>query len=204
MSGITKKHIIVAVVLAILGIVTVLLLLKFMKGNPVNICIFQEENVEYTGDLYQMDDTTLKLKDGTELKLEVITYYPEQKELQFGFTLAESDSLKDKLPYTIELTDAVAGTSVSKEPFFISEVRDGQYCYRTVFREAAIDVEKSQDLLLTIKDEKGTELYSDIFISEKTLFTAKPFSAIDSRDIFKATLGSENDSSAGDSSSNAA
>lgn len=198
MSGITKKHIIVAVVLAILGIVTVLLLLKFMKGNPVNICIFQEENVEYTGDLYQMDDTTLKLKDGTELKLEVITYFPEQKEFQFGFTLPESDSLKDKLPYTIELTDT-AGVSVSKEPFFISEVRDGQYCYRTVFRDAEIDVEKSQDLTLTIQDENGTELYSEVFISEKTLFTAKAFSAIDSREIFKATLGSEGDSSSSDS-----
>ena len=196
MSGIDKKHIVVAVILAILGVITVLLLLKYMKGDPINLCVFQEDGVEYTGDYYQMDGTTIKLKDGTELKLELITYFPMQKELQFGFSLPESDNLKDKETFKMELIDAKTNSSISKAPFYISEQRDGFYCYRAVFRDAAIDVEASSDLILNIKDSSDNLQSNEVFITAKTLFTAKPFNQLDSRNIFKATLGGDEDSSA--------
>lgn len=204
MGGLTKKHIVVAVILAVLGVVTVLLLLKYMKGNPVNLCVFQEDGVEYSGDFYQLDDTTLKLEDGTELELELITYFPVQKELQFGFSLPESEELKDKEPFKMELVDASTNSPVTKNPFYISEPRDGQYHYRAVFRSAEIDAEKSEDLILSIKDSTGKTLYSEVFITSKTLFTAKPFSSLDSQSVFKATLGSETDPNSSQSNSSKA
>ncbi len=192
MNALTKKHIIVAVILAVLGIVTVLLLLQAMKGNPISICIFEEEGTEYTGDFYQMDGVALTLEDATELKLELITYFPEQKELQFGFSLPETDELKDKEPFKMELLNLAesADVPITKEPFYISELRDGRYHYRAVFRDAQIDVERSPDLTLRIKSAEGKQLSSEVFITAKTLFTAKPFDQIDSSTLFKATLGS--------------
>ncbi|MCI8500770.1 MAG: hypothetical protein HFJ85_00890 [Oscillospiraceae bacterium] len=192
MNALTKKHIIVAVILAVLGIVTVLLLLQAMKGNPISTCIFEEDGTEYTGDYYQMDDAALTLEDGTELQLELITYFPEQKELQFGFSLPEADELKNKEPFKMELLNLAesADSPITKEPFYISELRDGRYHYRAVFRDAQIDVERSPDLTLRIKSTEGTPLSSEVFITAKTLFTAKPFSQIDSSTLFRATLGS--------------
>ncbi len=194
MGGIKTRHIIVAVVLAVLGIITVLLLLEYMKGNPVNLCVFQEDGVEYTGDFYQLDDTTLKLENGTELGLEVITYFPVQKELQFGFSLPESEELEGKEPFKMELMNASTNTPVAKSPFYISELRDGKYHYRAVFRSAEIDAENSEDLVLTVEDLTGKTLYSEVFITSKTLFTERPFSSLDNRSVFRATLGNETES----------
>ena len=165
MGGLTKKHIIVAVVLAVLGIITVLLLLEYMKGNSVNLCVFQEDGVEYTGDFYQLDDTTLKLENGTELELEIITYFPVQKELQFGFSLPESKELEGKEPFKMELINASTNAPVTENPFYISELRDGEYHYRAVFRSAEIDAENSEDLILSVKDSTGKALYSEVFIT---------------------------------------
>jgi len=175
------KDIITVVLLAAIGIVTVLFVFNSLKGNTFNDCMIQEEGVTYSGTYYEMEQTALTLKDGSELELDFITYLPEHEELQFGFSLPESELLVNKEPFAMRLYSAETGKEVTKEPLYAFDIRDGQYHYRAILRDAKIDVEASEDLILELKSTTGELVYSEVFIRAETLFIEKDFSTLDDK-----------------------
>ena len=187
------KDIITVVLLAAIAIVTVLFVFHSLKGKTVNECMIQKEGVTYSGTYYEMEQTTLALKDGSELELDFITYLPEHKELQFGFSLPESEMLVNKEPFTMKLYSAETGKEVTRSPLYAFDVRDGQYHYRAILKDAKIDVEASEDLILELKSTSGELVYSEVFIRKDTLFIENDFSKLDKNLVIVISYESPNE-----------
>lgn len=194
----TKKQIILAVILAVLAIVTVLLLMEFMKGAPANELVFLREGEEYSQPVYQMDDSSLKLKNSEELNLNLVVYIKEKNELQLGFSLPETEESKDQEPFKMELLNTETGETVTEKPIFIRELRDGNCYYRAIFLNAEIDVEASPELELNILTLDNEPLYSGVFINKSTVFTETPLSELPVADD-KISLQSSSSDSTGSS-----
>ena len=191
----TKKQIIIAVILAVLGIVTVLLLMRVFQGSPANELVFLRENEEYSQNVYQMDDCSIELKNGDQLDLNLIVYLKEKNEFQFGFSIPKVEELENEEPFSIEIVDVSTGKMISDKPFFVREIRDDRYYYRAIFLNAKIDVEASPDLVLKITDLEGLELYSEVFITKDTLFKEKSLEELPVADD-KISIQDQSDSAA--------
>lgn len=196
MNSLTKKHIIVAVILAVLGIAAVLIVLRLGQGQTVDKRVLLWDTVEYTGKVYTTDDIDVPLSDGETITLTYMTYLQDQKELQFGFSLPVSDDLKNVEPFFLQIVDSSTGEVLSEQPMFIVEERDGRYYYRAIFSDINVDVEASPDLILNVSDmEKDEQFASQVIITAKTLFTETNFDSIEKLEATKDTSESSSESS---------
>ncbi len=196
MNSLTKKHIIVAVILAVLGIAAVLIVLRLGQGQTVDKRVLLWDTVEYTGKVYTTDDIDVPLSDGETITLTYMTYLQDQKELQFGFSLPVSDDLKNVEPFFLQIVDSSTGEVLSERPMFIVEERDGRYYYRAIFSDINVDVEASPDLILNVSDmEKDEQFASQVIITAKTLFTETNFDSIEKLEATKDTSESSSESS---------
>lgn len=196
MNSLTKKHIIVAVILAVLGIAAVLIVLRLGQGQTVDKRVLLWDTVEYTGNVYTTDDIDVPLSDGETITLTYMTYLQDQKELQFGFSLPVSDDLKNVEPFFLQIVDSSTGEVLSERPMFIVEERDGRYYYRAIFSDINVDVEASPDLILNVSDiEKDEQFASQVIITAKTLFTETSFDSIEELEATKDTSESSSESS---------
>ncbi len=196
MNSLTKKHIIVAVILAVLGIAAVLIVLRLGQGQTVDKRVLLWDTVEYTGKVYTTDDIDVPLSDGETITLTYTTYLQDQKELQFGFSLPVSDDLKNVEPFFLQIVDSSTGEVLSERPMFIVEERDGRYYYRAIFSDINVDVEASPDLILNVSDMKKDEQFaSQVIITAKTLFTETNFDSIEKLEATKDTSESSSESS---------
>ena len=196
MNSLTKKHIIVAVILAVLGIAAVLIVLRLGQGQTVDKRVLLWDTVEYTGKVYTTDDIDVPLSDGETITLTYMTYLQDQKELQFGFSLPVSDDLKNVEPFFLQIVDSSTGEVLSERPMFIVEERDGRYYYRAIFSDINVDVEASPDLILNVSDMKKDEQFaSQVIITAKTLFTETNFDSIEKLEATKDTSESSSESS---------
>ncbi len=196
MNSLTKKHIIVAVILAVLGIAAVLIVLRLGQGQTVDKRVLLWDTVEYTGKVYTTDDIDVPLSDGETITLTYMTYLQDQKELQFGFSLPVSDDLKNVEPFFLQIVDSSTGEVLSERPMFIVEERDGRYYYRAIFSDINVDVEASPDLILNVSDMKKDEQFaSQVIITAKTIFTETNFDSIEKLEATKGTSESSSESS---------
>ncbi len=196
MNSLTKKHIIVAVILAVLGIAAVLIVLRLGQGQTVDKRVLLWDTVEYTGKVYATDDIDVPLSDGETITLTYMTYLQDQKELQFGFSLPVSDDLKNVEPFFLQIVDSSTGEVLSERPMFIVEERDGRYYYRAIFSDINVDVEASPDLILNVSDmEQNEQFASQVIITAKTLFTETNFDSIEKLEATKDTSESSSESS---------
>ena len=196
MNSLTKKHIIVAVILAVLGIAAVLIVLRLGQGQTVDKRVLLWDTVEYTGKVYTTDDIDVSLSDGETITLTYMTYLQDQKELQFGFSLPVSDDLKNVEPFFLQIVDSSTGEVLSERPMFIVEERDGRYYYRAIFSDINVDVEASPDLILNVSDmEQNEQFASQVIITAKTLFTETNFDSIEKLEATKDTSESSSESS---------
>ena len=196
MNSLTKKHIIVAVILAVLGIAAVLIVLRLGQGQTVDKRVLLWDTVEYTGKVYTTDDIDVPLSDGETITLTYTTYLQDQKELQFGFSLPVSDDLKNVEPFFLQIVDSSTGEVLSERPMFIVEERDGRYYYRAIFSDINVDVEASPDLILNVSDmEQNEQVASQVIITAKTLFTETNFDSIEKLEATKDTSESSSESS---------
>ncbi len=196
MNSLTKKHIIVAVILAVLGIAAVLIVLRLGQGQTVDKRVLLWDTVEYTGKVYTTDDIDVPLSDGETITLTYMTYLQDQKELQFGFSLPVSDDLKNVEPFFLQIVDSSTGEVLSERPMFIVEERDGRYYYRAIFSDINVDVEASPDLILNVSDmEQNEQFASQVIITAKTLFTETNFDSIEKLEATKDTSESSSESS---------
>lgn len=196
MNSLTKKHIIVAVILAVLGIAAVLIVLRLGQGQTVDKRVLLWDTVEYTGKVYATDDIDVPLSDGETITLTYMTYLQDQKELQFGFSLPVSDDLKNVEPFFLQIVDSSTGEVLSERPMFIVEERDGRYYYRAIFSDINVDVEASPDLILNVSDMKKDEQFaSQVIITAKTIFTETNFDSIEKLEATKGTSESSSESS---------
>lgn len=196
MNSLTKKHIIVAVILAVLGIAAVLIVLRLGQGQTVDKRVLLWDTVEYTGKVYATDDIDVPLSDGETITLTYMTYLQDQKELQFGFSLPVSDDLKNVEPFFLQIVDSSTGEVLSERPMFIVEERDGRYYYRAIFSDINVDVEASPDLILNVSDmEQNEQFASQVIITAKTIFTETNFDSIEKLEATKDTSESSSESS---------
>lgn len=196
MNSLTKKHIIVAVILAVLGIAAVLIVLRLGQGQTVDKRVLLWDTVEYTGKVYTADDIDVPLSDGETITLTYMTYLQDQKELQFGFSLPVSDDLKNVEPFFLQIVDSSTGEVLSERPMFIVEERDGRYYYRAIFSDINVDVEASPDLILNVSDmEQNEQFASQVIITAKTIFTETNFDSIEKLEATKDTSESSSESS---------
>lgn len=196
MNSLTKKHIIVAVILAVLGIAAVLIVLRLGQGQTVDKRVLLWDTVEYTGKVYTTDDIDVPLSDGETITLTYMTYLQDQKELQFGFSLPVSDDLKNVEPFFLQIVDSSTGEVLSERPMFIVEERDGRYYYRAIFSDINVDVEASPDLILNVSDmEQNEQFASQVIITAKTIFTETNFDSIEKLEATKDTSESSSESS---------
>lgn len=196
MNSLTKKHIIVAVILAVLGIAAVLIVLRLGQGQTVDKRVLLWDTVEYTGKVYTTDDVDVPLSDGETITLTYMTYLQDQKELQFGFSLPVSDDLKNVEPFFLQIVDSSTGEVLSERPMFIVEERDGRYYYRAIFSDINVDVEASPDLILNVSDmEQNEQFASQVIITAKTIFTETNFDSIEKLEATKDTSESSSESS---------
>lgn len=196
MNSLTKKHIIVAVILAVLGIAAVLIVLRLGQGQTVDKRVLLWDTVEYTGKVYTTDDIDVPLSDGETITLTYMTYLQDQKELQFGFSLPVSDDLKNVEPFFLQIVDSSTGEVLSERPMFIVEERDGRYYYRAIFSDINVDVEASPDLILNVSDmEQNEQFASQVIITAKTIFTETNFDSIEKLEATKGTSESSSESS---------
>lgn len=196
MNSLTKKHIIVAVILAVLGIAAVLIVLRLGQGQTVDKRVLLWDTVEYTGKVYTTDDIDVSLSDGETITLTYMTYLQDQKELQFGFSLPVSDDLKNVEPFFLQIVDSSTGEVLSERPMFIVEERDGRYYYRAIFSDINVDVEASPDLILNVSDmEQNEQFASQVIITAKTIFTETNFDSIEKLEATKDTSESSSESS---------
>lgn len=197
MNSLTKKHIIVAVILAVLGIAAVLIVLRLGQGQTVDKRVLLWDTVEYTGKVYTTDDIDVPLSDGETITLTYMTYLQDQKELQFGFSLPVSDDLKNVEPFFLQIVDSSTGEVLSERPMFIVEERDGRYYYRAIFSDINVDVEASPDLILNVSDmEQNEQFASQVIITAKTIFTETNFDSIEKLEATKDTSESSSESAA--------
>ena len=168
MNSLTKKHIIVAVILAVLGIAAVLIVLRLGQGQTVDKRVLLWDTVEYTGKVYTTDDIDVPLSDGETITLTYMTYLQDQKELQFGFSLPVSDDLKNVEPFFLQIVDSSTGEVLSERPMFIVEERDGRYYYRAIFSDINVDVEASPDLILNVSDMEQNEVGGQAVLEDNT------------------------------------
>lgn len=202
MSAINKKQIIVAISLAVLAIGAVILFMVYMKGDTIDKYVFLFKGTEYSGKTYTTENVKVPMNDGKEIELTYITYLQDQKEYQFGFSIPEEERLTREVPYDMEIVNTKSNETVSREPLFAAEKRDGRYYYRTVFSNANIDVEASPDLTLIIRDSDGKELASHVIVTAKTLFTSAELDSLQKREYTKDASESGSDSSSESTSSN--
>lgn len=193
MNSLTKKHIIVAVILALLGIAAVFIVLRLGQGETVDKRVLLWDSVEYTGKVYTTEDVDVPLSNDETITLTYMAYLQDQKELQFGFSLPVSDELKNVEPFFLQIVDSSTSEVLSERPIFLVEERDGRYYYRAVFSDIEVDVEASPDLILNVSDMKtGEQFASQVIITAKTLFTETNFDSIEK---LEATKGISSESS---------